>query len=77
MAKEKKTNQSNGKGDRNRVSNKKRFDKNWDKIFEKKLEPTGSINSNQLDNNIKKVWSSEDCKIDKNGGPYKVEIKND
>ena len=24
---------SNGKGDRNRITNKKKFDKNWEKIF--------------------------------------------
>jgi len=32
----KKQKQTNGKGDKNRVSDKKRFDKNWDKIFRKK-----------------------------------------
>ena len=26
---------SNGKGDRNRVTNKEKFDKNWDRIFSK------------------------------------------
>ena len=25
----------NGKGDKSRVSNKKKFDENWDKIFKK------------------------------------------
>ena len=54
---------------------KKDLTKTGIKFLKKKLEPTGSINSNQLDKNIKKVWSSEDCKIDKNGGPYKVEVK--
>ena len=27
---------SNGKGDRNRVNDKKKFDKNWERIFGKK-----------------------------------------
>jgi hypothetical protein len=27
---------SNGKGDRNRVADKKKYDKNWEKIFGKK-----------------------------------------
>ena len=31
-----KTKQVNGKGDKSRVSDKKRFDENWDKIFGKK-----------------------------------------
>ena len=35
MTKEKKTKQTNGKGDKNRVTDKKQFDKNWDKIFGK------------------------------------------
>ena len=26
----------NGKGDKSRISNKKQFDKNWDRIFGKK-----------------------------------------
>jgi len=75
MAKEKKTNQSNGKGDRNRVSNKEKFDRNWDKIFGKKIEPTGSIESKQSNKNIKEIWSSDDCRVDETGGPYKVKIK--
>ena len=29
----KKTEQVNGKGDKSRVTNKKKFDKNWEKIF--------------------------------------------
>ena len=45
MSKKKKTKQVNGKGDRNRVLNKKRFDKNWEKIFRPKgkefFEDTG------------------------------------
>jgi hypothetical protein len=36
MAKEKKPKQTNGKGDKNRVTDKKQFDKNWEKIFGKK-----------------------------------------
>ena len=37
MGKENKTKYSNaGKGDKSRVSNKKKFDDNWDKIFGKK-----------------------------------------
>jgi hypothetical protein len=36
MTKEKKTKQTNGKGDKNRVTDKKRFEKNWEKIFGKK-----------------------------------------
>ena len=32
----KKPSQANGKGDKSRVSDKKKFDKNWDKIFGKK-----------------------------------------
>jgi len=36
MAKEKKPKQTNGKGDKNRVTDKKRFEKNWEKIFNKK-----------------------------------------
>ena len=27
---------TNGKGDRNRVTNKNKFDKNWSRIFDKK-----------------------------------------
>ena len=39
MGKENKTKYSNaGKGDKSRVSNKKKFDDNWDKIFGKKNE---------------------------------------
>ena len=33
MAKEKKAKQTNGKGDKNRVTDKKQFDKNWDNIL--------------------------------------------
>ena len=29
---------TNGKGDRNRIADKKRFDTNWDKIFKKKID---------------------------------------
>ena len=29
---------TNGKGDRNRIGDKKRFDRNWDKIFKKKID---------------------------------------
>tara|TARA_R110000796_G_scaffold126759_4_gene241719 strand:+ start:938 stop:1069 length:132 start_codon:yes stop_codon:yes gene_type:complete len=36
MAKEKIAKQANGKGDKNRVTDKKRFEKNWEKIFGKK-----------------------------------------
>jgi hypothetical protein len=38
MDKEKKPKQTNGngKGDKNRVTDKKQFDKNWEKIFGKK-----------------------------------------
>jgi len=36
MTKEKKTKQTNGKGDKNRVTDKKRFEKNWENIFGKK-----------------------------------------
>ncbi len=36
MTKEKKPKQTNGKGDKNRVTDKKRFDKNWERIFGKK-----------------------------------------
>ena len=35
MAKEKKTKQTNGKGDKNRATDKKQYDKNWEKIFGK------------------------------------------
>ena len=31
---------SNGKGDRNRVSDKKRYDENWEKIFGNKKDTT-------------------------------------
>ncbi len=34
----KKQKQTNGKGDKNRVTNKKKFDKNWDKIFNNKVD---------------------------------------
>ncbi len=30
--------QTNGKGDKTRVTDKKRFDKNYDKIFKKKID---------------------------------------
>ena len=35
LSKKQKTKQSNGKGDKSRIANKKRFDENWDKIFKK------------------------------------------
>tara|TARA_R100000742_G_C4214808_1_gene40190 strand:+ start:164 stop:283 length:120 start_codon:yes stop_codon:yes gene_type:complete len=36
MKKKEKTKYSNaGKGDKNRVSDKKKYDENWDKIFKK------------------------------------------
>ena len=58
-----------GKGDRNRTSDKKRFDKNWEKIFGKRKK------------NIRKFYSSEDCKVDESGGPHKIDLdklnKND
>lgn len=34
----KKKTSSNGKGDRNRVTNKDKYDKNWERIFGKKIE---------------------------------------
>jgi len=46
-----------GKGDKSRISDKKKFDKNWEKIFGKK-------------NNIKEIWSSDNNKVDEDGGPY-------
>ena len=33
MSKEKKIKQTNGKGDKSRISDKKKFDKNWERIF--------------------------------------------
>jgi len=36
MSKKKKEKQTNGKGDKSRVSDKKKFDENWDKIFSKR-----------------------------------------
>jgi len=58
----KKTKQVNGKGDKSRVTNKKKFDKNWEKIFGKKKK------------NIRKVYSDDVCKIDKDGGPYEIDL---
>ena len=34
----KKKESSNGKGDRNRVSDKTKYDKNWERIFGKKIK---------------------------------------
>jgi hypothetical protein len=58
----KKTKQVNGKGDKSRVTNKKKFDKNWEKIFGKKKK------------NIRKVYSDDVCKIDEDGGPYEIDL---
>ena len=33
----KKKTSTNGKGDRNRVTNKDKYDKNWERIFGKKI----------------------------------------
>ena len=38
MAMKKTKNNTNGKGDKNRVTDKKRFDSNWDKIFNNKVD---------------------------------------
>ena len=42
MTKEKRTKQTNGKGDKNRIADKKQFDKNWEKIFGKKKDENKS-----------------------------------
>ena len=46
MTKKQTTNYSNaGKGDKSRITNKKKFDDNWDKIFKrKKNEKTINVN---------------------------------
>jgi len=51
-----------GKGDvpRQGISRKEWGDK-WEKIFRKKKR-------------IIYVYSSDDCRVDENGGPYKIEI---
>jgi len=61
MSKQKKHSDA-GKGDKSRVIDKKKFDKNWEKIFGKKKK------------NIKRIYSSEDCKIDEDGGPYEIDL---
>jgi hypothetical protein len=61
MSKQKKYSDA-GKGDKSRVTDKKKFDKNWEKIFGKKRK------------NIRKFYSSEDCKIDDNGGPHEIDL---
>ena len=40
----------------------RRFDKNWEKIFGKRKK------------NIRKFYSSEDCKVDESGGPHKIDL---
>lgn len=49
-----------GKGDKSRISDKKKFDKNWEKIFGK--------------NKIREFYSSDDCKVDEKGGPHKIDL---
>ncbi len=69
-----------GKGDRNRISDKKRFDKNWEKIFgiDKEVRDhslgVGFAQKDIKKKNIREFYSSEDCKIDENGGPHKIDL---
>jgi len=72
MSKEKSKYSNAGKGDKSRKVNKKKFDKNWERIFSKK-EITGSI-SNKLKKNIRLVYSDDVCKIDEDGGPYEIDL---
>ena len=47
MTKKQTTNYSNaGKGDKSRITNKKKFDDNWDKIFKRKKNEK-TINDNR------------------------------
>ena len=78
MSKQKKHSDA-GKGDKSRVINKKKFDKNWDKIFGKKIvKKIGNAETRKEITSVKKsiryVYSSEDCKIDEDGGPYEIEL---
>ena len=50
------------KGSAPRTSDKKKYDKNWEKIFGKRKK------------NIRKFYSSEDCKVDESGGPHKIDL---
>ena len=68
----KKTEQVNGKGDKSRVTNKKKFDKNWEKIFGKG-KITGSL-SHESKKTIRLVYSNDVCKIDEGGGPYEIDV---
>jgi len=63
MSKKKKPKQTNGKGDKSRVSDTKKYAENWEKIFGKKKDK------------IINVYSSDDCRVDETGGPYQVKIK--
>jgi len=51
-----------GKGDKSRVTDKKKYADNWEKIFGKKKK------------NIRKVYSDDVCKIDEDGGPYEIDL---
>ena len=52
-----------GKGDKPRPGiSPKKWAERWDKIFNKKNK------------NIRYVYSSEDCKVDKDGGPYEIDL---
>tara|TARA_B100001063_G_C16756172_1_gene553270 strand:+ start:1451 stop:1603 length:153 start_codon:yes stop_codon:yes gene_type:complete len=44
----KKKQSSNGKGDRNRVSNKEKYDKNWEKIFGNKIRNNNNDKKRQV-----------------------------
>ena len=49
-----------GKGDKSRISDKKKFDENWEKIFGK--------------NKIRVFYSSDDCRVDDKGGPHEIDL---
>ena len=71
----KKTEQVNGKGDKSRITNKKKFDKNWDKIFGRKIGNRDvKVTKTSVKKKIRKFYSSEDCKIDEDGGPYEIDL---
>ena len=64
-----------GKGDKSRVINKKKYADNWEKIFGKRIgNKDVKVTKTSVKKNIRKFYSSEDCKIDEDGGPYEIDL---